>query len=223
MPNDLRPQFSLADLLIGLLVLTTLVGLTVPAYFSARKQSLKSDCKGNLKQLGNYLTLYVSRYGSDWNYPSTSPPGGSGAPVPAGPNGAFWSHLYRLPNQTNACSQRPGDCSFYICDVHLGKIGTPTALEYTAPIFAATWPSGLGADSGRPIYPGGKLSEATRGDAPVGGDLIGPTDVPNHGGRPGAPNDDWNMMCFDGHVESVVPGSVKHILYVTATAGVRTT
>ncbi|MBI5365941.1 MAG: VWA domain-containing protein [Planctomycetes bacterium] len=33
------------------------------------RQSKKSECKNNLKQLGGYLTLYVSRYGMDRTFP----------------------------------------------------------------------------------------------------------------------------------------------------------
>ncbi|MBI5369151.1 MAG: hypothetical protein HZA54_19095 [Planctomycetes bacterium] len=216
-----RFQFSLGGLLTTLLFLSVLAAVAVPVHARLRRMSLKSGCKNNLQMLGNYLRLYMSRYCPP-PYPNTYPPGGSGAPVPAGLNGVFWSHLYRVPNQANACSVRPGDDSLYVCKV-TGTRPTSSALEYTAPNFAAIWPNGHGADSGGPVYPGGRLSEATRGEAPLGGDLIGPSDSPNHGGEPGVPNEIWNLLCFDGHVEIVAPNSAQHILYATATVGVRTT
>ncbi|MBI5369150.1 MAG: hypothetical protein HZA54_19090 [Planctomycetes bacterium] len=219
MADARRWQFSLSDLLMVMIVLTILVGLSVQVYVRARRQSLRNDCRNNLKQLGNYLTLYASSMCYPRPYPCTSPPGGSGAPIPAGPNGAFWAWLYRVPNGTNAVSLRPGDDSLYVCRV-TGTMATSSALEYTCPVFDATWPAGQGTG---PIYPAGRLFRGGRGDAPVGGDLIGPVATPNHGGEPRAPNDNWNMLCFDGHVEIVAPNSAQHILYATATVGVRTT
>ncbi|MBI5287562.1 MAG: hypothetical protein HY873_01180 [Chloroflexi bacterium] len=227
-----RPALSAVEIALialflgaGFLLLPALVNVT-------HHHSHKSDCKNNLKQLGNYLTLYVSRYGGDRDYPIDTAIGGSGAPVPSGSNGAFWSWLYRIPSQTTAVSQRPGDDSLFICK-QTGTQPTTTALEYTGPRFDAVWPAGAGGsgsgsvggagpEPGSPIFPGGRLGAAVRGEAPIAGDLLGPPDRPNHGGSPGAPDDDWCALFFDGHVETIVPGSAKHTLYVTATTGVRT-
>ncbi|MBI5366010.1 MAG: hypothetical protein HZA54_03150 [Planctomycetes bacterium] len=210
---------TLVELLAVAVCVAVLVLLLPEVLQGTRHYHDRRACKSNLKQLGNYLTLYVSRYGSDRHYPTTVAIGGSGAPVPAGPNGAFWSWLYRIPNRTHAVSQRPGDNSLYICRMTASQ-PTSTALEYTAPNFAAVWPVPAGTG---PVYPGGRFSEACRGDAMVGGDLIGPPDAPNHGGTPGMPADDWNVLCFDGHVEAVVPLSFKHQVYRSQTTGVRTT
>lgn len=203
-----------------LMVAGILAALMLPALAAARKQSKKSDCRNNLKQLANYVVLYVSRYGGDRDYPTTVTIGGSGAPVPAArPNGPFWAWLYRNPSATQAVARRPGDDAIFVCKV-TGNQPTVTALEYTCPRFDGKWPEPPNA----PIFPRGQLSEAVRGDAPIAGDLVFSDDSPiqpNHGGQPNAPNDDWNVLCFDGHVEAVVPGSAKAAIYKAATAGER--
>ncbi|MBI3272716.1 MAG: hypothetical protein HYZ53_27260 [Planctomycetes bacterium] len=171
--------------------------------------------------MGNYLTLYVSRYGTDRHYPTTIALGGSGAPVPAGPNGAFWSWLYRVPNQTNAVSQRPGDDGIYVCKTS-GTQPTTSALEYTGPSLGATWPEGEHA--GQALFPGGTLSSAVGADTPIGGDLVFGVAQANHGqSAPDRPNDDWACLFFDGHVERILPDTQKAKLYRAATTGERTT
>lgn len=215
---------ALGEYLVLLVTVALLVAFTTPIRLRAADQNSLRDCKNNLKQLGIYLTLYVSRYGSDRYYPTTAAPGGSGAAVPAGPNGAFWSHLYRLPQAKNAVSLRPGDDGLYFCPCGAAK-KSETALEYTAPKFDAKW-SRTQAD----VFPNRQLSEAVRADAMISGDLIGPPDVPNHGReagkygeKPGVPEVEWNALFFDGHAETIVPGSEKHTLYAEQTTGVRST
>lgn len=56
----------------------------------------------------------------------------------------------------------------------------------------------------------------------ISGDVIGTPDRPNHGGQPGAPDDTWNALLFDGHVEAIYPGTEKHTLYSIMTTGGRT-
>ncbi|MBI3268118.1 MAG: hypothetical protein HYZ53_03785 [Planctomycetes bacterium] len=107
----------LARFFLTVLVLVLLGAILLPILASARKQAKKSDCANSLRQLHNYLVLYVSRYGGGLQYPTTVAVGGNGAPVPVGDNGAFWSFLYRVPSQTNAVSQRPGDDGLYVCKV----------------------------------------------------------------------------------------------------------
>lgn len=84
----------------------------------------------------------------------------------------------------------------------------------------AQWPAGMGTGA---IFPGGELSSAVRGDAPIGGDVLGPPDTPNHGGRTGQPDYPFGYLAFDGHVEIVKPGEAKHTLYAASTTGSRST
>ncbi|MBI3273363.1 MAG: hypothetical protein HYZ53_30545 [Planctomycetes bacterium] len=210
-----RSTFTLRQLLAVVLVLSLCVCIGIHVLAALRPRASSLHCCSNLMNLGNYLTLYVSRYGSDHDYPGTAFVGGSGAPVPAGPNGVFWAHLYRVPNQTNAVSQRPGDDGLYVCM----EMPTRTGLAYSAPQFAATW------SSGAPVFPGGRLSDATRGDACIGGDVAdGPASLPTHhwATPPANGGKRWSCLSFDGHHEHIQPGTEAAARYQSQTTGART-
>lgn len=216
-------QDSVRQTVLFVVLVCCAVALLSVSQPSLRRASLKAGCRSNLQQLGNYLTLYVNRYGNDLDYPSTSVIAGTGAPIPEGPNGRFWSVLYRVPSQSTAVSQRPGDDSIYVCRVfHLGRDMRTTTLEYTGPAFSAVWPEGSGSRQ-EPMYPGGRLSDAVRGDVMIGGDVVGPPDSPNHGGQPGRPADDWEALGFDGQILTIHPGTKGQSIYAAATTGGRTT
>ncbi|MBI5367772.1 MAG: type II secretion system protein [Planctomycetes bacterium] len=226
-----HPGFTLIELLVVIAIIGVLAAMLLPALAAARKQSKKVDCKNNLKQLGTNLIVYTSRYGSNDEYPITGiPPGGigSGAPiVPGNPNNIFWAWVYRVPSQTDAVMQRPGDDAVFVCRV-TGTQPTTSALEYTAPSLMGNWPAGFGPPVGSAIYPNRVLSESVRADVPIAGDIVNGNlpNFPNHGGTagtPGFPNDDWNGLFADGHVESIVPGGARHTLYNTSTTGIRST
>lgn len=87
-----------AALVCGFLVVPA--ALILPALASAKVSSREASCRNNLKQIGIYLNLYVSRYGSDRDYP---------------PNG-IQRGLVSLPNPRDAVSQWPGDRGLYRCE-----------------------------------------------------------------------------------------------------------
>lgn len=217
MKLSLRPQFTMRQMLAGVVVSACIFAYLAVAQIGVRRISDRTKCMADLKGLGAKLALYLDRYGSSRDYPGTIVVGGSGYPVPPGPNGAFWSWLYRVPTQATAISQRPGDDALYLCAACRHYI--PTGIDFTCPAFGATWPVGVGTGA---MFPGGRLSAMVRGDAPVGGDVIGPPDKPNHGGLPGAPNQPWVCLYVDGRVEQVEPGSSKHTIYAVGTTGGRT-
>ncbi|MBI3270706.1 MAG: type II secretion system protein [Planctomycetes bacterium] len=219
--------FTLIELLVVIGIIGVLASMLLPALTAARKQSKKTDCKNNLKQLATNIVLYLSRYGADRDYPSTALPAyGNGAQALTAPNGCFWAWLYRVPSQSDAVVQRPGDDGLFCCRV-AGTLPTTTAMDYTAPQFGATWPPGLGVNGA--AFPNGLLCDSVRPETPFAGDIVngGPPNFPSHGGVAGfpngVPNDDFNAIYFDGHIDAVVPGSEKHTLYNAFTTGVRST
>lgn len=218
-----RGRPALRDFLAVCFGILLIVVVMIPPSRAARRLSDKSSCKSNLKHLGNLISIYVMRYGSGREFPGAMAHGGGGLPVPLGPNGTFWSCLYCVPSPALAVSRRPGSDQLYECPVYGGRNhGSVTTLEYTGPAFGATWPAGVGPSSGLPVFPSGCLSDAVARNTPIGGDLIGPPDAPNHGGVPGAPDDDWWSLRYDGVVDEVAPDSERHAIYAVATTGRRT-
>ncbi len=58
------------------------------------------DCKNNLKQLGLYISVYVSRYGSDVNYPE---------------GGGIQRAITSLPDPARSVSRLPGEAGLFHC------------------------------------------------------------------------------------------------------------
>lgn len=220
MGAKLKPwQISLRGVLAFVLVASAIIALAAfgvasreEAYF--RKSSI--DCKNNLKQLGVYLSLYVQRYGGGTEWPGCEvPAGGVGGGFAAGPNGAFWSHLWRLP--AGAISRRPGEDALFQCTVRRRRLRaaiTPSALDYAGPALERV-----------EDFPGGRLSDRVAAQTFIGGDLCLPGD-PNHAGtRVSGRGFPSNALRFDGSVKEVQPGSPETATYerqTNALTGVRT-
>ncbi len=157
-----------------------------------------------------YLATYVSRYGSGVDYPTLQAPAAApGRPAPAGPNGAFWSHLWLLPSPAGtptrrAVSARPGEDSLYACKVRAGTAG-PGTLDYAGPDLTQT-----------AFFPGSRLSDRVASQTWIGGDLLLPGDC-NHGGDHLGPNFAFNALALDGTVRTVQPNSVEHARYLMET------
>lgn len=217
-----RAALSLLELLLIVLLIGCFLLMLLPVLLQSQFAATGWHCAGNLRQLGSRLELYVGRFGNGRDYPTTEASGGSGAPVPAGANGAFWSWLYRVPDSYEAVVSRPGEDELFRCPLR-GGAPTRTALDYTGPRFDATWPAKRGNPVGEAVFPAGRLGSAVRANAMIGGDCLGPPDRPNHGGAPGEPVRSWNTLFFDGHVDTISPASTRHTQYSTQTTGVRTT
>ncbi|MBI3268330.1 MAG: type II secretion system protein [Planctomycetes bacterium] len=222
----LRKGFTIVELLIVMGIIGVLASLLAPAYVSARREARTVDCKNNLRQLGTVLASYLTRYGDNRSFPITlmQPGQGSGAPIPGTPNGDFWAYLYRIPAQTDAVVQRPGEDGLFACKV-LGSALSSTIVDYTGPRFGSNFPAALGTGA---IYPGNpsRLSDAVRPDVFIGGDIIfgaGANFNCNHGGPSGAPTNSTNTLAFDGHCDAIEPGSNQFLLYTVSTTGLRST
>ena len=89
----------------------------LPALSAARLSAKKRDCTNNLRQLGTYTIMYVTRYGSDRHYP---PAAGEG----------FFNTLRNTPNASQAIAR--GSDGLFVCKAH-GTRPSSTALDYREP------------------------------------------------------------------------------------------
>lgn len=211
------PRFSLAFLLTLVIAITALCGFIIPALAHARWLSRVSCCQCHLKQLGVYLSTYASRYGSDVSYPGIAPPitapgtATGAAPLPAGPNGAFWSHLWRVPTAARAVSRVPGEERMFTCETFRRRVGwaaAPGSLDWSAPRL-----------SNRTAFPRGALDERVAARVFISGDLLGTPEGPNHGGAPGAPDTMLVALRWDGSVCKLDPKTdpIEYARYIAET------
>ena len=53
---------TLLELLVVVAVISVLFALAVPVWSRSRRDAQKRDCIGNLRQLGTYVVMYVSKF-----------------------------------------------------------------------------------------------------------------------------------------------------------------
>jgi prepilin-type N-terminal cleavage/methylation domain-containing protein len=64
-PASLYSGFTLVELLVVIAIITILISLLLPAISKARVQAINVQCKSNLKQIYNLMTMYANDNG-DW-------------------------------------------------------------------------------------------------------------------------------------------------------------
>ena len=58
-----KHSFTLIELLIVIAIIAILAGILLPALNAARQKAHDTSCRSNLRQLGNYLTIYADDHG----------------------------------------------------------------------------------------------------------------------------------------------------------------
>jgi prepilin-type N-terminal cleavage/methylation domain-containing protein/prepilin-type processing-associated H-X9-DG protein len=74
--REVRPGFTLVELLVAVSIIGLLVALGLPAVQSSREAARRAECANNLKQIGLGLHNYEASYRSfplNWRYPRVNP------------------------------------------------------------------------------------------------------------------------------------------------------
>ncbi len=141
------PGYTLTELLVTLAVIALLVALLLPALAKARASGRSAVCKGNLRQLGLALTMYV--HDQQNKYPHYLGPAGPAHGDAAGQGGraaglVYWSSKlfpYRPVNWTNRSFHCPGYRREILGPYEAGSIERLGSYAYNA---AGVWnPNGF--------------------------------------------------------------------------------
>ena len=114
--SNARGSIRLRDLLAIVLVMSLVAGILLPVLSATRRKGRTRSCTNNLRQLGTYLVMYVSKF----NHRAYPPAAGEG----------FLDTLRNTPNTAQAIVR--GNDGLFVCKVR-GTRASPTALDYREP------------------------------------------------------------------------------------------
>jgi prepilin-type N-terminal cleavage/methylation domain-containing protein/prepilin-type processing-associated H-X9-DG protein len=128
---QIRPGFTLVELLVVIAIIGVLIGLLLPAVQAAREAARRSQCMNNLKQMGLALHNYHDSYKV---FPGTTGVEEKSLTSPFGPNSEFSPHVAMLPYM----EQKP--LHDMIASVLTGLDGVKVFQPYTANTYDELYP-----------------------------------------------------------------------------------